>query len=69
VQELRLVKGRLDGGLIYFPLSAGLPESVSVLPIADGFVVGIAAASELSFETGVPLLANPGGGRGVEAWE
>jgi hypothetical protein len=43
----------------YFPLSA-----------ADRFVVGIAAPSELSFETGVPLLANPGGGRGVEvAWE
>jgi hypothetical protein len=43
----------------YFPLSA-----------ADRFVVGIAAGSELSFETGVPLLANPGGGRGVEvAWE
>jgi hypothetical protein len=40
-----------------------------VLSIADGFAVGIAAASELSFETGVPLLANPGGGRGVEAWE
>jgi hypothetical protein len=40
-----------------------------VLPIADGFVVGIAAASELSFETGVPLLSIPGGGRGVPAWE
>jgi hypothetical protein len=38
------------GGEPYFPLSAGLP--VLVLPIA----------SDLSFETGVPLLANPGGG-------
>jgi hypothetical protein len=43
----------------YFPLSA-----------SDRFVVGTAAGSELSFETGVPLLANPGGGRGVDvAWE
>jgi hypothetical protein len=41
-----------------------------VLSIVDRFVVGIAAASELSFETGVPLLANPGGGWGVDvAWE
>jgi hypothetical protein len=50
--------------------SAGFPGSGLVLPIAVGFVVGITAASELSFETGVPLLANPGGGWGVDvAWE
>ena len=48
---------------IYFP-SAGL--SGLVLPIADDFVVGVAAAWELSSATGVPLLAIPGGGRGVD---
>ena len=48
------------------PLSV---ESYFPLSVADRFVVGIAAGSELSFETGVPLLANPGGGWGVEAWE
>jgi hypothetical protein len=55
--------GAEDG--IYFS-SAGLPGSGLALPIADDFAVGIAAASELSFATGVPLLAIPGGGRGVD---
>ena len=49
---------------IYFP-SAGLAGGL-VLPIADDFVVGVAAAWELSSATGVPLLAIPGGGRGVD---
>ena len=38
-----------------------------MLPIADVFAVGVAAASEPSLAMGVPLLAIPGGGRGVDA--
>jgi hypothetical protein len=52
------------------PVAARASDSYFPLSAADRFVVGIAAPSELSFETGMPLLANPGGGWGVDvAWE
>jgi hypothetical protein len=50
-ERARALASGSSGGLSvesYFPLSA-----------ADRFVVGIAAALELSFGTGVPLLAFP----------
>jgi hypothetical protein len=57
-----VASGAEDG--IYFS-SEGLPGLAP--SIADDFAIAAAAASELSFATGVPLLAIPGGGRGVDA--